>query len=80
MWTRGEISFAVADGYCGRGIGSALVDQLAADARAAGVTHLTAVSRTSSTAVSILVERVARPVDVRFEEDETSIAAALSAA
>ena len=79
-WTRGHISFAVVDDYRGLGIGSALVDQLAADARAAGITHLTAVSRNSSAPVSVLVERVARPVDVRFEEDEASVDAALSAA
>jgi ribosomal protein S18 acetylase RimI-like enzyme len=78
--TRAEIAFAVADAYHGRGIGSALVDQLAADARAAGVTHLTAVIQGSNTAALALVQRVARPVDVRFEGGEASIVAALSAA
>ena len=78
--TRAEIAFAVADVYHSRGIGSALVDQLAADARAAGVTHLTAMIQSSNTAAFVLVRRVARPVDVRFEGGEASIVAALLAA
>jgi len=75
-----EIAFAVADVYHGRGIGSALVDQLAADARAAGITHLTAMIQSSNAAAFVLVQRVARPVDVRFEGGETSLVAALLAA
>jgi ribosomal protein S18 acetylase RimI-like enzyme len=75
-----EIAFAVADAYHGRGIGSAVVDQLAADARAGGITHLTAMIQSSNTAALVLVQRVARPVDVRFEGGETSVVAALSAA
>jgi len=79
-WTHGEIAFAVADAYHGRGIGSALVDRLAADARAAGITHLTATIQSSNRAALVLVRRVARPVDVRFEGGEASVVAALSAA
>jgi ribosomal protein S18 acetylase RimI-like enzyme len=37
-----EIAFAVADAYQSRGVGSVLAGELAADARAAGITHLTA--------------------------------------
>src|SRR5262245_16370012 len=37
-----EIAFEVADSYQGRGIGSTLARELAADARAAGVTELRA--------------------------------------
>jgi ribosomal protein S18 acetylase RimI-like enzyme len=37
-----EIAFEVADGYQGRGIGSILARELAADARAAGITKLLA--------------------------------------
>jgi ribosomal protein S18 acetylase RimI-like enzyme len=76
--THAEIAFAVADAYHGRGIGSALVDQLAADARAAGVTHLTATIQSSNTAALVLVKRVARPTDLRFEGGEASLVAALS--
>jgi GNAT superfamily N-acetyltransferase len=78
--TRAEIAFAVADAYHGRGIGSALVDQLAADARAGGVTHLTATIQGSNAAAFVLVRRVARPVDVRFEGGEASLVASLKAA
>jgi ribosomal protein S18 acetylase RimI-like enzyme len=37
-----EIAFAVADVYQSRGVGSVLASELAADARAAGITQLTA--------------------------------------
>ena len=37
-----EVAFAVADSYHGRGLGSILASELAADARAAGITQLTA--------------------------------------
>jgi GNAT superfamily N-acetyltransferase len=79
-WTHGEIAFAVADIHHARGIGSALVDRLAADARAAGITHLTATIQTSNAAALVLVQRVAKPVDIRFEGGETLLTAALSAA
>jgi GNAT superfamily N-acetyltransferase len=79
-WTRGEIAFAVADVHHGRGIGSALVERLAADARAAGITHLTATIQTSNAAAIVLVQRVAKPVDIRFEGGETLLTASLSAA
>jgi GNAT superfamily N-acetyltransferase len=78
--THAEIAFAVADVYHGRGIGTALVDQLAADARAAGITHLTATIQSSNSGAFVLVKRVARPVDIRFEGGEASVVAALLAA
>src|SRR5262249_32569837 len=65
--THAEIAFAVADAYHGRGIGSALVEQLAADARAAGITHLRATIQNSNKAAFVLVNRIARPIDIRFE-------------
>jgi acetyltransferase len=37
-----EIALAIADEYQGRGVGSTLASELAADARAAGITHLVA--------------------------------------
>ena len=40
--TRAEVAFAVADVYQGRGIGSTLGRELAADARAAGIRELVA--------------------------------------
>ena len=41
-WRQAEIAFAVADGYHSQRMSSALVECLAADARAAGITHVTA--------------------------------------
>jgi RimJ/RimL family protein N-acetyltransferase len=79
-WTHAEIAFAVADDYHGKGIGSTLVDLLAADARAGGITHLTATILSSNTAAFVLVKKVAKPVDVRFEGGETTLVAALAAA
>ncbi|MHB8643304.1 MAG: GNAT family N-acetyltransferase [Gaiellaceae bacterium] len=79
-WTSAEIAFAVADAYHRRGIGSTLVDLLAADARAGGITHLTATIQSSNTAAFVLVKRVAKPLDLRFEGGETALVAALSAA
>lgn len=79
-WTQAEIAFAVADAYHGNGIGSGLVDQLAVDARAAGITHLTALIQTSNTAALALVKRVSQPLDVQVEGHETSLLAALAAA
>ena len=78
-WTHAEIAFAVADDYHGKGIGSALVDQLAADARAAGITHLSALVQTSNTAALALVKWVSQPLDVRVEGPETSLLAVLTA-
>lgn len=37
-----EVAFAVADAHQGRGVGSILAEELAADARAAGITELVA--------------------------------------
>lgn len=53
--TAAEIAFEVADAYQGRGIGSILARELAADARAAGITELVAtVCGDNPPAVSLL--------------------------
>jgi ribosomal protein S18 acetylase RimI-like enzyme len=78
-WKQAEIAFAVADRYHARCVGSALVDLLADDARASGVTHLTATMQGSNRAASRLVRRVARAVDVRYEAGEATLVAALAA-
>jgi GNAT superfamily N-acetyltransferase len=50
-----EVAFAVADEHQGRGFGSILADELAADARAAGITELVAtVCGDNERAVSVL--------------------------
>jgi len=78
--THAEIAFAVADRYQGRCVGSALVELLAADARAAGVTHLTATMQGSNAAAFSLVRKMAPIVDVRYGAGEASIVAAFEAA
>jgi GNAT superfamily N-acetyltransferase len=66
----GEIAFEVADVHQGRGIGSVLARELAADARAAGVTELVAtVCGDNEPAVSLL-RRVARTLDARWRAGE----------
>jgi hypothetical protein len=46
----------------------------------AGITHLTATIQSSNTAAFVLVNRIARPMDIRFEGGEASLVATLSAA
>src|SRR5262245_24249076 len=77
--THAEIAFAVADRYHGHGIGSTLVELLAADARAAGVTHLTATMQSGNRAAYALVRKVADVVDVQHAAGEATIVAAFAA-
>jgi ribosomal protein S18 acetylase RimI-like enzyme len=80
QWAHAEIAFAVADRYQGLGVGSTLVELLAADARAAGITHLTATMRSSNAAAHALVRKVASSVDVKYSSGEAMLVAALEAA
>jgi ribosomal protein S18 acetylase RimI-like enzyme len=73
-----EIAFAVADSYQHRGIGSALAAELIADARAAGITEITALASSDNPAALALLRRIADVVDVRFEGPELSIRAAIA--
>jgi ribosomal protein S18 acetylase RimI-like enzyme len=54
-----EIAFAVADVHQGRGIGSVLANELAADALAAGITELRATVTGDNPPVVSLLRRVA---------------------
>jgi ribosomal protein S18 acetylase RimI-like enzyme len=68
-----EIAIAVADEHQQRGIGSALTRELLADARAAGVTEVTAfVSGDNHAAVAVL-RRVVGALEIRFEGPALSI-------
>ena len=78
-WTHAEIAVAVADCYRGRRIGSTLVELLAADARAAGITHLTATIQSSNAVAYMPVHKLPRVVDIRQQAGETAIVAALDA-
>jgi GNAT superfamily N-acetyltransferase len=66
----GEIAFEVADEHQGRGIGSVLARELAADARAAGITQLVATVCGDNQPVVSLLTRLARTLDVRWRGGE----------
>ena len=72
-----EIAFEVADELQQRGIGSALTAELVADARAAGVTEITALVASDNPAALALLRRILDSLDVRFEGPELWIRAAL---
>ena len=68
-----EIAFEVADEHQGRGIGSVLATQLAADARAAGVTELRAtVCGDNPPAVSLL-RKLGRTLHVTWQGREREL-------
>ena len=65
-----EIAFEVADEHQGRGIGSVLARELAADARAAGITELVATVCGDNAAVVSLLRRVAGSLHVKWQGGE----------
>ena len=73
-----EIAFAVIDDFQQRGIGSALTAELIADARAAGITHVTALVASDNPAALALLRRVLHALDIRIEGPELSIRAAIA--
>jgi ribosomal protein S18 acetylase RimI-like enzyme len=73
-----EIAFAVADAYQQRGIGSALAAELLADARAAGITQITALASSDNPAALALLRRTTNVTDIRLEGPELSIRAAIA--
>jgi ribosomal protein S18 acetylase RimI-like enzyme len=73
-----EVAFAVADDYQQRGIGSALGAELIADARAAGITEITALVSSDNRAAVALLRRIANVLDIRREGPELSIRAAIA--
>ena len=73
-----EIAFAVADAYHQRGIGSALAAELVADARAAGITEITALVASDNPSAVKVLRRLAGTPDIRSEGPELSIRVALA--
>ncbi len=73
-----EIAFAVADEHQRRGIGSALTAELIADARAAGITEITALVASNNRAAIALIRRIANALQISFEGSELSIRAAIA--
>jgi GNAT superfamily N-acetyltransferase len=65
-----EIAFEVADVHHGRGVGSLLAEQLACDARAAGITELVATVCGDNPAVVSLLRRVAASLHVSWQGGE----------
>ena len=72
-----EIAFEVADAYQGRGIGTALTQELVADACAAGIVELTALVRSDNPRAFAVLRRALGRLDVRLEGPETSVRATL---
>jgi L-amino acid N-acyltransferase YncA len=66
----GEVAFEVADDCQGRGIGSVLARELAADARAAGITELVATVCGDNPPIVSLLRRLAERLDVRWQGGE----------
>lgn len=73
-----EIAFAVADDHQQRGIGSALAAELVADARAAGVTEITALVSSDNPAAVVVLRRIANALEIRLDGPELSIRAAIA--
>jgi ribosomal protein S18 acetylase RimI-like enzyme len=73
-----EIAFAVADEHQQRGIGSALTAELIADARAAGITEITALVASDNPAAVALLRRILDALDIRLDGPELSIRAAIA--
>jgi acetate---CoA ligase (ADP-forming) len=73
-----EIAFVVADSYQQRGIGTALTRMLLADARAAGITEITAQASGENRAALALMRRSARVLEITLEGPEQSIRAAIA--
>jgi ribosomal protein S18 acetylase RimI-like enzyme len=73
----GEIAFEVADTYQGLGIGSALTQELVADARAAGVVEVTALVRSDNPAAFAVLRRALGRLELRVDGSETFVRAPL---
>jgi len=72
-----EVAFAVADAFQGRGIGTILTRELAADARAAGITELVATVCGDNPPALSLMARVAESLHVRWHGGERELVARL---
>ena len=72
-----EIAFEVANDYQQRGIGTALTEELLADARAAGITEITALISADNPAAISLLRRALRVLDISLQGPELSIRAAI---
>jgi ribosomal protein S18 acetylase RimI-like enzyme len=76
--TRAEVAFAVADVYQGRGIGSTLGRELAADARAAGIRELVATVRGDNARIVSLLKRLGPSVEMSWSGGEREFVVGLA--
>jgi len=74
-----EVAFEVADAYQGRGIGSALTQELVTDACAAGIVEVTALVRSDNPAALAILHRTLGQLQIRFEGPEMLVRAPLPA-
>jgi ribosomal protein S18 acetylase RimI-like enzyme len=74
-----EVAFEVADAYQGHGIGSALTQELVADACAAGIVEVTALVRSDNPAALAVLQRTLGQLEVRLEGPEILVRAPLPA-
>ena len=72
------IAVAVADDYQHRGVGSALAAELIADARAAGITEITALASSDNPAAVKLLRRTTNVLEVRFDGADLTIRSAIA--
>jgi ribosomal protein S18 acetylase RimI-like enzyme len=77
--TSAEIAFAVADAYHGNGVGSVLASELAADARASGITQLVATVCGDNPRVVALLRRLGSSLDVSWRGREREFVVELEA-
>jgi ribosomal protein S18 acetylase RimI-like enzyme len=74
-----EVAFEVADAYQGRGVGSALTQELVSDACAAGVVEVTALVRSDNPAALAVLRRTLGRLQIRLEGTEMVVRAPLPA-
>ena len=74
-----EVAFEVADAYQGRGVGSALTQELVSDACAAGIVEVTALVRSDNPAALAVLQRTLGQLQVRFEGPDMLVRAPLPA-
>jgi ribosomal protein S18 acetylase RimI-like enzyme len=74
-----EIAFAVADAHHGKGVGSVLASELAADARASGITQLVATVCGDNPRVVALLRRLGSSLDVSWRGRERELVVELEA-
>ena len=73
-----EIAVSVADVYQGAGVGSALIEALAADARAAGITQLHATVCGDNPRIGALFRKVSSSIEERWVGRERELRIALA--